>query len=66
MKENLYADHGEVTAYGTNPNGGNCGFTELPSDMAKWNFVAISYVNWNHGAFCGACVKFKYSDGNVR
>ena len=65
LKEDLYVDHGEVTLYGTDPHAGNCGFTELPSDMAKWYFVAISHENWNDGAYCGACVRMKYTDGKV-
>jgi len=56
-----------VTAYGNNPTGGHCGFTELPSDEAKKHFVAISSQDaegWKDGLYCGSCVRLKYTDGH--
>ena len=68
LKDKIYYDHGEVTAYGNNPTGGHCGFTELPSDEAKKHFVAISSQDaegWKDGLYCGSCVRLKYTDGHV-
>ena len=68
MKDKIFYDHGEVTAYGTNPSGGHCGFKELPSDQAKKYFVAISSQDtegWKDGLYCGSCVRLKYTDGKV-
>ena len=69
LKDKINYDHGEVTAYGTSPTGGHCGFTELPSDQAKKYFVAISSqdpVGWSDGIYCGSCVRLTYTDGKVR
>merc|ERR1711892_843573 len=66
LKNKIFYDHGEVTAYGTNPTGGHCGFKELPSDQAKKYFVAISSQDtegWKDGLYCGSCVRLKYTDG---
>ena len=68
LKNKIFYDHGEVTAYGTNPSGGHCGFKELPSDQAKNYFVAISSQDtdgWKDGLYCGSCVRLKYTDGKV-
>ena len=57
-----------MTAYGTNPSGGHCGFKELPSEQAKKYFVAISSQDtdgWKDGLYCGSCVRLRYSDGKV-
>ena len=69
LKNKIFYDHGEVTAYGTNPSGGHCGFKELPSDQAKKYFVAISSQDtdgWKDGLYCGSCVRLKYTDGKVQ
>ena len=69
LKNKIFYDHGEVTAYGTNPTGGHCGFKELPSEQAKKYFVAISSQDmdgWKDGLYCGACVRLKYTDGKVQ
>ena len=69
LKDKIFYDHGEVTAYGTNPTGGHCGFKELPSAQANKYFVAISSQDtegWTDGLYCGACVRLKYTDGKVR
>ena len=68
LKNKIYYDHGEVTAYGNSPTGGHCGFKELPSDQAKKYFVAISSQDtegWTDGLYCGSCVRLKYTDGKV-
>ena len=68
LKDKIYYDHGEVTAYGNNPTGGHCGFTELPSAEARKHFVAISSQDaegWKDGLYCGSCVRLRYTDGHV-
>ena len=68
LKDKIYYDHGEVTAYGNNPTGGHCGFTELPSAEARKHFVAISSQDaegWRDGLYCGSCVRLRYTDGHV-
>ena len=68
LKDKIFYDHGEVTAYGNNPTGGHCGFTELPSAEARKHFVAISSQDadgWKDGLYCGSCVRLRYTDGNV-
>ena len=54
---------GEVTAY-TGSSGGHCGFAQLPQGVGD-KYVAISHLGWMEGHFCGACVRFKYTDGKV-
>ena len=68
MKEKFFYDNGEVTASGTIPTGGHCGFKELPSEQAKKYFVAISSQDtegWKDGLYCGSCVRLKNTDGKV-
>ena len=68
LEDKIYYDHGEVTAYGNNPTGGHCGFTELPSAEARKHFVAISSQDdkgWKDGLYCGSCVRLRYTDGHV-
>ena len=66
LKDKLsYHQHGKVAGFETNPYGGQCGFKELPSEQAKKYFVAINGQHgWSNGAYCGACVKLRYIDGN--
>ena len=54
---------GKVTAY-TGSSGGHCGFAQLPQGVGD-KYVAISHLGWMEGHFCGACVRFKYTDGKV-
>ena len=42
LKDKIYYYQGQVTAYGSDPTGGHCGFEELPSPQAEKYFVAIS------------------------
>ena len=69
LSDKIFYDHGEVTAYGSWPMlGGNCGFSDLPSEAARKYFVAISSQDaegWRDGIYCGACVRLQYTDGKV-